>query len=110
METADWDIEGMRTWSKTVFRRDHRLAVAVASLEAGKRELYAEAIAEQLDLTSKEVGTHLRDFERAGLLVPSKMKGPTSKQGGRPGGLFVRTQDDFWNCLQELGERFRRTR
>jgi len=109
METApDWEWDKMRPWSKAVFRKDHRLAVAVVATVARPRELYAQAIADRLGLEQAEVRGHLRDFEAAGLLKKSEEKGPVSGAGGRPAALYARTEDEFWTCLAKLGDRFRR--
>jgi predicted ArsR family transcriptional regulator len=109
METSkqDWDWAAMRPWSKAMFRREHRLAVAVLARVANADELYAQAIADHLRLHQTEVAEHLRDLQQAGLLKPSGKKAPTSPKGGRPGIIYTRAPDTFWDCLEAAGERFR---
>jgi len=109
METWDLDFAAMRAWSKAMFRRDHRLAVAVAAIDAPPGELYAQAIAKRLGIPQAEAARHLRDFEELGMLTPSTKKADRAgTDGGRPGIAYDRTKDDFWKCLDELGDRFRR--
>ncbi len=96
----------MRLWSKSVFGRDHRLAVAVLARIAGREELYAQAIANHLGLHQAEVAQHLQDFVAAGLLEPSGMTASPSPKGGRPAVIYRRTDDDFWRCIDALGSRF----
>lgn len=109
METhGDLDWDAMRNWSKTIFRRDHRLAVAMAAISAEPGELYAEAIAGRLGITQTEAARHLKAFESVGMLERDQMPPKPRPQGGRPGGAYARTSDDFWICLEKLGERFRR--
>jgi predicted ArsR family transcriptional regulator len=107
METS-FDWKQMRPLSKSLFRKDHRLAVAVVAHSAAPQRLYAQAIAEELGLDQGEVAEHFRDFEDAGLLTRTKQRAPVSAKGGRPGQLYARTDDEFWHCLEQLGERFRR--
>lgn len=104
----DWDLVAMRRWSKTVFRNDHRLAVAVLAQAAEDSELYAQALADRLGVEQAEVSKHLRAFVAAGLLEQTDEKAPTAGRRGRGGNLYARTEDDFWRCLSELGDRFRR--
>ncbi len=106
----DWDQEEMRRWSKTVFRNDHRLEVAVLAQAADQEsELYPQAIADALELHQAEVRKHFQDLVRAGLLERTDKKAPTAGRRGSAGKLYARTEDDFWQCLSELGERFRRS-
>ena len=98
----------MGRWSKTVFRKEHRLAVALAANEAQPERLYAQAIADDLGLPQREVSLHLRDFEAAGLLQRSGRPSPSERRPGRPGILYSRSEDDFWTYIASLGQRFRR--
>ena len=110
METqTDHDWDAMRKWSKAIFRRDHRLAVAIAAISAEPGKLYAEAIASELGIAQTEAARHLEAFESVGMLQRDQTIRKSGPQGGRPGAAYSRTTDDFWNCLEELGERFRRT-
>ena len=80
METS-WDWAAMETFSKSVFRQEHRLAVAVMARAAQPQELYAQAIAKKLGLSQPEVRKHLRDLAEAGLLTKRTQKGPDVAQG-----------------------------
>ena len=106
-ETSDWDFSAMEAWSKAVFK-PNRLSIAVLAKASRPEDLYPSSIAKRLGLSPDTVGDHFRDLSDAGLLAKSKAKAAASRKGGRPGELYVRTEDEFWNCLQELGERFRR--
>ena len=97
----------MRAWSKAVFRNDHRLSVAVAALTTEPGELYSQAIADELAITQAEARKHLAAFESVGLLEVDPRIG--DREGaGRPPRSYRRTDDPFWRCLEELGDRFRR--
>lgn len=112
METeSNWDLAAMRDWSEAFFGKAHRLAVYVLAANADQDELYAQAIATVLSVGQQEAGKHLDALRRAGLLK-SVEKDPTDPEiplkAGRPPARVVRTDDELWDCLRQLGERFRR--
>lgn len=104
---ASAEPQSVRRVSKALFRKEHRLAVALAALEAHPDRLYAQAIADDLDLPQREVSLHLRDFEQAGLLQRKGSRAPNRKGPGRPGILYSRSEDDFWTYVASLKARFR---
>lgn len=103
-----WDREAMSRWSKLMFRNEHRLAVAVFAAHANNDELYPDFVARHLELHDAEVRKHFRAFTALGLLEPSPTPPQLSGKRGAPPKLSRRTEDEFWGCIQELGDRFRR--
>ena len=108
MDTSAFDLGQMRRWSDAVFGREHRLEIAIALSRAGRNELYAAGIANRIGVSEGEVGETLRDFAVAELLARSSRRGPVSRNGGAPPKLFARIDDEFWDCIQRLGDQFRR--
>jgi hypothetical protein len=106
----------MEAFSVAVFGSRHRLSVLAMAATARPDELYAQAIADRL--ATKNTGPkkvieaftrrQLTALERASLLArnDSPPQQPAGR-GGRPPRLLCRSEDEFWKCLQELGDRFR---
>jgi hypothetical protein len=106
-ESDEWDLPAMRAWSDLVFGSPHRLPVAVLSAAAGRQELYAGYIAGRIGADRKEARRLLDDLQRAKLLAPAERPPGPRPQGKQPNYLW-RCDDEFWSCIQELGERYRR--
>jgi hypothetical protein len=103
----DWDLPAMRSWSDLVFGSPHRLPVAVLTAAATPKELYAACIARRVGTDRKEARRLLGDLERAKVLAPATPP-PGSRPRGRPPEYLWRCDDEFWSCIQQLGERYRR--
>ena len=105
--TDDWDLEGLRRRSELLFGSPHRLPVAVLTAEAKRHELFAKAIAELAGIERKDAVRLLGDWRAADLLdVDETAPGPRPR-GGQPN--YLRRRDDkFWECMQALGEKYRR--
>lgn len=98
----------MGDWSKLVFGNEHFLAVALMVFTAEPQELYAGSIADQLEVDWTEVDERFDDLRLAKLLKRDRtVERPPGKRG-RPPAYHSRIDDGFWQCLWELGERFRR--
>jgi predicted ArsR family transcriptional regulator len=101
----------MRDFSRRLFGSEHRLEVALAILEIDSKEphrLYKQALADELGVTDREVEKHLSVFKEIGMLEKHPDPPPPEKRGrGQPPKVLRRREDHFWNCLGELGERFR---
>ena len=119
METFPWKAAEVQDFSAELFGNAHRLEVALAILSFSAREphrVYKQALADALDVKDPEVEKHLSAFRNTGLLErhpnpPKDPRAPTTsgkKRTGRPPAVFRPTNDHFWQCLGELGERFRR--
>ncbi len=114
MESFPWDSERVQGFSRQLFGKVHRLEVALAILALSDRDpqrIYKEALANALGVGDTEVEKHLSAFRKLGLLErhPQPPKAPGKRGPGRPPIILRPTSDHFWECLQELGERFRRT-
>ncbi len=104
----------MQAFSRRLFGMSHRLEVALAILDLQDEEphnLYKEALANLLGVTDAEVEKHLRAFRSIGMLEdhPDPPAPPEKRGRGRPPAVLQPTGDEFWNCLEELGNRFRRS-
>lgn len=105
--------EDMTRFSADLFGNQHRLAVAMAIRAVSEHEphnLYKQALANALDLTDSEIEKHFRDFKSIGLLEkdPDPPRPPKKRGRGKPPTVLRITDDKFWHCLDELGQRFRR--
>lgn len=103
----------MGKFSAALFGNRHRLAVAIAIRAVSRQEphnLYKQALADALGLTDSEIEKHFRDFKNIGLLEkdPEPPSPPKKRGRGKPPTVFRITDDKFWHCLDELGQRFRR--
>jgi hypothetical protein len=106
-ESEEWDLPAMRAWSDLVFGSPHRLPVAVMSAAATREELYAGFIAGRVGTDRKEAGRLLGDLQRAKVLAQAE-RPPGSRPQGKPPSYLWRCDDEFWSCIQQLGERYRR--
>jgi predicted ArsR family transcriptional regulator len=101
----------MRTFSRRLFGKEHRLEVALAILELDAKEphrLYKQALADELGVTDREIEKHLAAFKALGMLERHPNPPRSEKRGrGQPPQVLRRREDHLWNCLAELGERFR---
>jgi hypothetical protein len=109
MESSAVDLELMRQWSERMFGSKHRLPVAVAAIDAERGELYPQLIAKRLGIRDPEVRRQFQVLRGAGLLERDRSTRAT-RTGGRLPDLYRRTDDEFWRCLEGLGDRFRRRR
>ena len=113
MEKLPWEMDKVQALSSTLFGNRHRLPVALAVAlvsEEAPSKLYRQAIADMLGLRDPEVAKQLRVFRTVGLIEehPNPPKAPAKRGRGRPPIVLRRTNDHFWACLEELGDRFRR--
>lgn len=102
-----WDWNAVRERSEALFGSPHRLGVALLVAGAEPGELYAARIAEAANVDRRQAARELEDFRRAEVLV---FTGEFHHEGGRgrPGELMARREEEAWEALQALGERFRR--
>ncbi len=107
LNDADWHWEAVRERSKALFGSPHRLRVALLSSLADPDELYAAQIARAAKIRNKEAIRELTHLEQARLLVEVSATSPAASRG-RPPRLLERRDDQAWEALQALGERFRR--
>ena len=118
METSDvsWDWSGMEAFSEQIFGATHRLSVLAVTATAPTEELYAQAIADDIGRRAGEHMTierftreQLKKLQAFGLLKanPTPPARPSGRSG-KPPQYLVRSDDEFWRCLQALGNRFRR--
>lgn len=103
----------MQSFSRRLFGNHRRLEVALAILDLRDREphnLYKQAVATALGVTDAEVEKHLRAFRAIGLIErhPDPPSPPKKRGRGAPPVILKPTSDHFWECLEELGARFRR--
>lgn len=108
-----WDPEAVHAYSENLFGSSRRLEIALAILFVSEQEphnLYKQALANRLGIGDGLVEKHLEVFRKAGLLEkhPKPPQPPGKRGRGAPRVVFRRTSDEFWHCLQRLGERFRR--
>jgi hypothetical protein len=112
METFSWDADRVQAFSAQMFGNKHRLEVALAILalrELDPQRVYKQALADALGVRDSEVAKHIKVFRDLELLEPyPSPRGPASRPAGRPPLVLRPTPDHFWDCLQELGDRFRR--
>lgn len=126
MEIDAYDWQAIEDFSRSAFGCEHRLSVLVLAAHAGVGELYAECLHDAL--ASRREGRTIEAFVRrqlkalrsGGMLVdaPPEEKAMWKQRqqqrldnprgAGRPPKMFSRTEDEFWDCLQSLGDRFRR--
>jgi hypothetical protein len=107
MMTEIWDLPGLRRRSQLLFGSRHRLPAAVFAATAGDGELFARAIADRAEIGTKDAVRLLNDWEVAGLLEPASPPEGPRRPGGQPQ-CFQRRDDQFWSCMQLLGEKYRR--
>jgi predicted transcriptional regulator len=108
-----WDQEAVHAYSENLFGSSRRLEIALAILFVSEKEphnLYKQALADRLGIGDGLVEKHLKVFRKAGLLEnhPKPPRPPGKRERGAPRVVLQRTPDEFWHCLQQLGERFRR--
>jgi hypothetical protein len=113
MEIFPWDTAEVQTLSATLFGNRHRLEVALAIAlmsQSAPDKLYRQALADLLEIRDPEVEKQLRVFRKIGLIEkhPNPPPPPAKRGPGRPPIILRKTSDHFWECLQELGDRFRR--
>lgn len=126
MEIYDYDWPAMERFSQSVFGCGHRLSVLVLAAHADAGELYAESL--HGALVSRADGKAVENFvrhqlkqlrdgemlidaspeERAMWRQRQQQRLSNPRGAGRPPKLFCRNEDEFWKCLQSLGDRFRR--
>jgi DNA-binding MarR family transcriptional regulator len=102
----------MKRFSKRLFGNEHRLEVALTILELAETEphrLYKQALADELGVTDREIEMQLRRFRALGMIErhPDPPASPEKRGPGAPPQVFRCSDDRFWNCLDELGNRFR---
>jgi predicted ArsR family transcriptional regulator len=102
-----WHWEAVRERSEALFASPHRLRVALLAAVADPQELFAAEIARAAEIRNMEATRELAHFEEAGLLVPASVE-PALTARGRPARLLERRDEQAWEALQALGERFRR--
>lgn len=107
LNRADWDWAEVQVRSRALFGSPHRFRIALLASIAAPEELYAERIAAAAELTNKEAGRELEHLHDAQLLVPVDRRPQTTRRG-RPPQFYDRGDDEAWQALQQLGERFRR--
>jgi hypothetical protein len=103
----------MREFSRRLFGNEHRLEVALTILELGANEphrLYKQALADELGVTDHEIEKHLSAFRELDMLEwhPDPPPPPKKQGPGKPPKVLRCRDDHFWQCLNELGDRFRR--
>lgn len=107
LNQANWNWESVRERSEALFGSPHRLRVALLISLAEPEELYAARIAQAAELGNKEVTREFAHLEAAKLLAQvSRSAAPSGR--GRPPRMLQRRDDQAWDALQALGERFRR--
>lgn len=116
-----WDWTEIEQFSLRVFGSSHRLSVLLLAADAEPKRLYVEAIAKCIgvgtqpkEAATKELGRftreQLQDLKDAALLRDNHHppRRPKGLNGRTPTTYLARTDDHFWECLQELGDRFRK--
>jgi hypothetical protein len=97
----------MRAFSTLVLGSPHRLPVAVIAANAKPGELYASHVARRVKTDPKEAARLLGDLLDANVLEPAERPaGPAPR--GRPRNYLRRCDEEFWDCIQLLGSRYRR--
>lgn len=125
MEIKEYDWAGIESFSRAAFGCEHRLAVLVLAAQAEAGELYVENIRAQLakrpgegslerfirnQLLALREGALLKDapqVDEDAWKARRRREAPDGPLGRTPK-FFSRTDDDFWQSLQALGDRFRR--
>jgi hypothetical protein len=107
LNSADWNWAEVQVRSRALFGSPHRFRVALLASIAAPEELYAEQIASAAELTNKEAGRELGHLHDAQLLIPID-RSPATARRGRPPQLYDRGDEQAWQALQQLGQRFRR--
>jgi len=107
LNRANWRWDEVRARSDALFGSPHRLRIALLASVADADELYAARIADEADIGRKEAVRELAHFEAADLLVPVTAT-QRPRRRGRPARMLERRDEEAWNALQALGERFRR--
>jgi hypothetical protein len=127
MEIEAYDWVAIKKFSQSVFGCEHRLAVLVLAAHASDFELYANGLHTALanrpgnrgvfenfvrdQVAALKTGGLLKDApeETQALWKEHRRKHAGNPKGaGAPPKLLCRTEDEFWDCLQTLGDRFRR--
>jgi predicted ArsR family transcriptional regulator len=101
-----WRWDEVRSRSRALFGSPHRLRIALLVSVADSDELYAARIANAAEVGRKEAVRQLGHLQAAGLLVKAGAGQPSG--AGRPPELYERRDEQSWEALQALGERFRR--
>jgi len=114
MEKEGADTDELQRFSEVMFGAKHRLSFAVAVLRVARKEphnFYKQKLARELGVHDPEIEKHLADFTALELIEthPDPPDPPERRGRGKPPEIMRLVDDDFWACLQSLGERFRRT-
>lgn len=114
MEKDQVDANEMQRFSEVMFGAKHRLSFAVTVLRLARKEphnLYKQQLARELGVHDPEIEKHLADFTALKLIEshPDPPDPPERRGRGKPPEIMRPVDDDFWTCLQSLGERFRHT-
>lgn len=103
----EWDLTAMRAWSNLVFGSPFRLPVAAIAAGAPRSQLYSGLIADQVGTDRKEARRLLENLQRAKVLEPAEAPPGPRPRGKQP--VYLRHCDDeFWRCIEQLAERYRR--
>jgi hypothetical protein len=127
MEIDAYDWSAIEDFSRSVFGCEHRLSVLVLAAHAGAAELYVGGLHAALlsrpgdrGVIETFVRKQLKALEAGGMLVDApeeekvlwkkhqRERATNAKGAGTSPKLLCRTEDEFWDCLQTLGDRFRR--
>jgi hypothetical protein len=108
-----WNPDAVHKYSENLFGSSRRLEIALMILQVSREEphnLYKQALADRLRVSDGLMEKHLRVFRKAGLLEehPIPPSPPQQRGRGKPPLIYRQTSDEFWDCLQGLGDRFRR--
>lgn len=82
--------------SRLVFGNQDRLVVAAAVAASESGSIFGRNLAEQLGITDNRVGSQLKNFEQAGLLVR------LPKVGGEQRVYYERVDSTFWDMAASL--------